>query len=369
MNNFIKTMLLVRHGRTATETAASTQMASASVMELACGRGQDVYKLEHLAPKNVLFVDLADQCLRMTERRWRRNESPYQASFVQADFTVPNFLDGASIMYYKHALVKRQSEHEAGNAANRQSSRGVIASAHVQIRGASPLFDVVSCQFGVQYAARDLVTLDIFLSNVSRYMSPDGVFVGILPDAHKIGSLLQRSGLWSGPHCALCLADSNDLERLCGGSDAAARPSSNSLVGVHQQQHDQEPPSILLADSKPETANNNACPIISGIPPGSSSSAPTGICYRFTMDDTLRCFEYTINFDDMVRLAAVHGLTLLHTDNAAHYARRDMADPVHRTILRRMGLVRHLLSVAEWDTVGMYRVFAFSKKQKDSNVA
>lgn len=423
MNNFIKTILLGKynkylrhHGRPSMDasggggggssnnnnksisshsgsricTATTHAIGGLNVLDLGCGRGQDVYKVEHIQPSKVLFIDLADQCLRLAERRWRRNESPYQASFVQADFTVPDFLDRANIMYYKHVYTgscgvtgdvtrcahinntpskygrdndnntvttekrcteSRQQEHrprgpssttttthsvrsvgkprtgpsntssapaQAPSTAATHCKRthiGITTAAHVTIPGPSPMFDLITCQFAAQYAADSVETLNTFLGNVVRYMAPGGIFLGIVPDAARVAALLhQHHGTWTGPHCTMSLQRPDNLQQL-------------------------HPPVL----------------------------APTGICYKFSMDDTIRCYEYTLNFNDFVTSAKRHGLRLLQSDNAAQFARREMADPMNRSALRHMGLTRHLLSREEWDTVAMYRIFAFVKDDDESH--
>jgi len=444
MNNFIKTILLNKFGwrqqqyalctapsslttpassflsvQTTTPTGLQTvnndknRNNGLTVLDLGCGRGQDVYKLEYINPARVLFVDLSDQCLRLAERRWRKNISPYHASFVQADFTVPAFLDNTQIMFYKHVQTKslgkmidichccppphynndnvridrgvrnssenvteptrtpsnttssllvaaapassfqqkNQEQHAIGNTIGpryvndkhaaivlssqmmhhpHSSSLRTSLSASKQHQG---IFDLISCQFAAQYAADSLNTLRAFMANISYYLKPQGVFVGVVPDADRIGRLIrQHDGNWVGPHCAISLQRPSDLPYMCGDSQTHRKSTTDDHV-------------VASAD------NNHNFHI------------PTGICYRFAMEDTLRCYEYTIQMDDMIRIAEENKLRLLLSEPAPQFARREMADPSNRHVLRRMGLARNLLSREEWDVIAMYRVFVFEKQE------
>jgi len=363
MNNFIKTVLLGKYHQsklqehrdklsssssissaTTKKSSPSTSSSSSAllrVMDLGCGRGQDVYKFGRIRPSSVMFVDLADQCLRMAERRWRRNATTYHASFIQADFTVPHFLDRANIMFYKHVLAQQPQYHTPTATQHRrdgaptvsctpgrsshhqhhrqqlqqQDSVGITAAAQLTVPGSgaaghADMFDIVSCQFAAQYAADSVDTLNVFVDNVSRYLAPGGIFLGIIPDGERITHLLSKTGgIWNGAHCTIALQRPEDAVHLVG----------------------------------------------------TASPPRTGLCYKFSMDDTIRCYEYTIRFEDFVEAAKRSGMRLVHSDNAAQYARREMADPINRDVLSRMGLARNLLSREEWETVGMYRVFAFVK--------
>jgi hypothetical protein len=182
---------------------------------------------------------------------------------------------------------------------------------------------------------------------VARYLAPQGVFVGMVPDAERICALLQNTGEYNGPHCSLSMLRAEDVAALHPRQRERRDASSSSGRAEH-------------AEQMPERQHGTTTTPSAGTP------APTGLCYRFSMDETIRCFEYTLHMDDLVRICDRHGLSLLESTDAAHFARLHMADPPNRCILRRMGLLRHSLSLNEWETVRMYRVFAFVKRHNDA---
>lgn len=131
-NNFVKCMMLRKY----------TEKKS-RILDLGCGRGQDVQKHIILRPAQVVFADIADVALQEAIHRWRHEKRPYPAAFVQYDFcgTVP--LDMG-------------------------------------------LFDVVSCQFAVHYACRSEESLLRFFSNVAACLSEKGTLMLSMPNSNVL---------------------------------------------------------------------------------------------------------------------------------------------------------------------------------------
>lgn len=56
------------------------------VLDIGCGRGQDIKKWTVSRVKYMVATDFSEECLRAYEERWRKNE-PFRLYTTPADFT------------------------------------------------------------------------------------------------------------------------------------------------------------------------------------------------------------------------------------------------------------------------------------------
>lgn len=112
----------------------------AKVLDLACGRGGDVWKFAKLQAR-VVGVDVSEQELEEARRRARDAKVP-EFEAVQRDARVPFDLERK--------------------------------------------FDAVTCFFALHYFWESEDTAHAFFANVSRHLAAGGVFVGIVPDGRCI---------------------------------------------------------------------------------------------------------------------------------------------------------------------------------------
>lgn len=385
MNNFIKTTLLsnvctrVRtnmHSRMMQHASDDLMNVPLRLSDWGHGRGQDLQKFDFTGIDSLVAIDLSEQCLLSAERRWQTNHCDYSAAFVQADMSIPNFLDRliATITLYRNSTIgsctygttlqqfpgvpnfkhgrlmrgqkkSRRAVKEMDELFDNFEDRfisGVLCNPNSTVlvrdsvlrssdaKGESPsvdaltttegqhsIFEIIATQFSAQYAASSLATLRTLIGNISRYLCQGGMWCGILPDANEIlKRVTDQNGNtfeYRGKHCRISLCDSS------------------------------HPRGSGVAHSKTEFQTSF-------------------ISYKFEMDDAVRCQEYTIDFDDLVKLCSENHLRLVFSENAKHYAKKELGKSENYGIVKKMGLFRTMLSVDENDVVALYRVFAFVKE-------
>ena len=104
-NNFIKSILLARF-----------VPKDKVVIELGCGKGPDMYKLQYVKPSYVIFVDIAERCLMEAEKRWRINKYQFPATFVRGDFCSSDLLKDRDIIIYRSNDDRKVGEQEDGHS-------------------------------------------------------------------------------------------------------------------------------------------------------------------------------------------------------------------------------------------------------------
>ena len=63
-----------------------------------------------------------------------------------------------------------------------------------------PQFDVVTCQFALQYCFKTAETVKHFFNNVTKQLKPGGFFIGTFPLASAVMDVLQGHPKVKGRH-------------------------------------------------------------------------------------------------------------------------------------------------------------------------
>lgn len=150
-----------------------------AVMDLGCGRGQDVAKLAYARPRYVLFVDASESALAEAERRWRRTRFAFPAAFVQDDFCVP---DG--LLAGRRVVVHRDDPQRAPGQRHH-----AVPDAECVVPDVAGLVDAISCQFAIQHAFETRATALAFVANVRRVLALVASLWASLPMARVSGNL------------------------------------------------------------------------------------------------------------------------------------------------------------------------------------
>mmetsp|Transcript_10850 Transcript_10850/g.14774 ORF Transcript_10850/g.14774 Transcript_10850/m.14774 type:complete len:331 (-) Transcript_10850:60-1052(-) len=173
-------------------------------------------------------------------------------------------------------------------------------------------FDVVSCQFAFHYCFMSETRARTTLSNVAALLRPGGCFIGTTLDANIL------------------------IKRL------RAAPGLTFGNAVHQV-------------SFSEKYSSKQFP----------SAQPFGVEYEFTLQDAVDAVpEYLVPFSVLETLALEAGLRLHLRANFHDYATLSMTNQTHFDLLQQMkvlGKYPDVLSEDEWETSGLYYVFAFKK--------
>ena len=160
-------------------SAQRTESDKTKIMDLGCGKGQDVHKWERYHGK-VIFVDFVKERLEEAKRRWEANNNSYSAAFVCADFTEPSMTNTEPFVFHTNEKVTPPS-----NQKQKKNNTKVVVPKPFSFTddiGYMDNFDVVSCQFAAHHACGSLEHTKTFLANVSKSLKSGGVFVGTIPD-------------------------------------------------------------------------------------------------------------------------------------------------------------------------------------------
>ena len=126
-----------------------------SLLDLACGRGGDLHKWRALGVHTVVGVDISPMSVREAMDRFAKTHGSQTYDFRQADL--------------------REGTFEAGRK-----------------------FDVVTCMFALHYFFESESSANKFLATAARHLTPDGYFVGIVPDALQINECIKHGPFDNG---------------------------------------------------------------------------------------------------------------------------------------------------------------------------
>lgn len=109
-------------------------------------------------------------------------------------------------------------------------------------------FDIVSCQFAIHYFFKTQVTMDTFMTIVSRYIKHDGIFIGTTMNGDKIMELMgdknvieneifkivgkEKSGGMYGNTYVVSLGKESDTDHYFAGKDSVEYLVTNE--GLHE---------------------------------------------------------------------------------------------------------------------------------------
>jgi mRNA (guanine-N7-)-methyltransferase len=132
-------------------------------LDLPCGSGKDVEKIQHLGIAEYVGIDL-----------------DYNDALLEA-------------------AKKRESVIQMGNKC--KLHKGNMCKPFNDLPDVNPeSFDVISCQFAMHYAFEDEPSAIGFMNNISRYLKPGGVFIATYPDGDNILAHWRVSDFFGNSH-------------------------------------------------------------------------------------------------------------------------------------------------------------------------
>ena len=173
-----------------------------SLLEIACGKGGDIYKLKSKDSKlkYVVGIDInVDNILNVSDGAYKRlddmNKNTVMMNpkmiFTTLDATKewePNYVDNvenSKMRLLNKLLWDRLSFSDKTQLANNNlllEFNGVMKNK----------FDVVSCQFAIHYFFESDQTLNNFCTNLNNYLNTNGLFIGTFLDGKKIVEMLNN---------------------------------------------------------------------------------------------------------------------------------------------------------------------------------
>lgn len=292
-NNFIKSILIQKFG-VPEHVAQRGRRDRPRVLDMGCGKGGDLQKWDKLRPEIYLAVDISGKSLEQArerydqvqnrKRRQRRMHEMWRADFYTLDC-------------YSLPLITVVSQDTF------------------------PV-DVVTMQFCMHYAFESEEKARMMLSNVSKSLSRNGVFLGTIPSSDAI------------------------LERIEKALRLGEKEFGNSAY------------SIRFAED----------------PPRDGAFRPIyGHKYTFFMQDAVEDVpEYVVPFEGFRGLADEYGLELLFRKNFHEiYDTEVFSESGRRAGFPRLGEDMRVIdpddgmryiSGDQWDAVGLYLGFAFYKR-------
>jgi SAM-dependent methyltransferase len=139
---------------------ARKNSAEVSVVDLAGGKGGDIVRLLRAGVSDVILVDVSEESVREAKRSAEEfiNRPPARR---------PGGAESARLRFYAYDGFGPLFDEQVMSPL-----RGTV--------------DLVSCQFGLHFAACTKASLSDTLGRVSRWISPGGYLVGTVPDSDSI---------------------------------------------------------------------------------------------------------------------------------------------------------------------------------------
>ena len=173
-----------------------------SLLEIACGKGGDIYKLKSKESKlkYVVGVDInVDNILNISDGAYKRLDEMHkntvqmdpQMIFTTLDATkewTSNYVD--TVENSKMRLVNKLLWGRLSSSEKSQLAKNKLL---LDFNGKmKKKFDVVSCQFAIHYFFESDETLNNFCKNLNNYLDTNGCFMGTFLDGKKIIEMLNN---------------------------------------------------------------------------------------------------------------------------------------------------------------------------------
>lgn len=160
-NNWIKSVLISKYSGmqcAVLEKALDIRRGKGEkilhVLDIGCGRGQDIKKFQLARVKYMVATDFAEECLKEYEERWSRQQQPYKLYTVAADFTKMELYEKVKHSYY----------------------------------------DLVSAQFCLHYMFKNRMNVEIGVSSMLSNLLIGGYFIATIPDSYTILKKVKELG-------------------------------------------------------------------------------------------------------------------------------------------------------------------------------
>lgn len=124
------------------------------ILDIGCGRGQDIAKWRQARVSYMVALDFSSECIKAYEERWRQARNPYRLYTVPGDFT-------SKTLY-------SEIEHS--------------------------FYDVVSAQFCFHYMFGTEQSLNFGLGSILSNLLIGGVFMATFPDSYTILKKINEKG-------------------------------------------------------------------------------------------------------------------------------------------------------------------------------
>jgi mRNA (guanine-N7-)-methyltransferase len=125
------------------------------VLDIGCGRGQDIPKWKLARVSYMVAIDFSEECIRSYEERWRNAREPYRLHTIVQDFTSKDLYN--------------QIEHS--------------------------FYDIVSAQLCFHYMFSTAESLNRGLMTILSNLVIDGAFIATIPDSYTILRKIKEKGV------------------------------------------------------------------------------------------------------------------------------------------------------------------------------
>lgn len=162
-NNWVKAVLIQTHTKRMCklierelDLKTATDSKLLHVLDIGCGRGQDIPKWRLARVSYMVAIDFSEECVRTYEERWRASHEPYRLLTLRKDFTAQDLYN------------------EIGHS----------------------FYDVVSAQLCFHYMFGSEKGLQQGLVSILSNLLVEGVFIATVPDSYTIVKKIEEKGVY-----------------------------------------------------------------------------------------------------------------------------------------------------------------------------
>jgi SAM-dependent methyltransferase len=164
-----------------------------SMLDLGCGRGNDIRKWVRVGLTDVVGLDLHETSIVDPENgayaRLKEIKIPPGARYVFLPYDVSQPLDAMHFNKIPDAGQRMVFQTLWGIVPRQMVKPKDLVRYHAMARDG---FQAISCQFAIHYFFKDATTLKTFTENVSRSLKPGGKFIGTCMDGGRVRKLLAK---------------------------------------------------------------------------------------------------------------------------------------------------------------------------------
>ncbi|CTQ41220.1 mRNA (guanine-N7-)-methyltransferase [Babesia microti strain RI] len=274
------------------------------VLDLACGRGQDLDKYSSVGINYLVGIDISSREIQEARRRFNQRKNSF--SFT-AEFHHGNLLDSKT---YTSFLSGKK-------------------------------FSLISIQLAVHYLISTIDSLNLFLNNILNYMSEDGYFIGSTVMVERLVDGLVDEVCGRAYIKGNSISFGNSIYNITFSSDTMEQIASNiDLSG----------PSETVKQQLSDYLNNTF-----------------SIAYTFSLIESIDANEYVLPWKRIVNVASQMNLKLVCDSSFDEYfdylqIETKSGKPVYQDYqLHLKRLKKNPLSHEEIEVFRLYKVFVFKR--------
>lgn len=280
-------------GGTSSDSAQASASRNISVLDLACGHGQDLLKFKAAGIRSYIGVDISEAAIAEASGRYKSMVAEHELGVGRSQFRrtqINDRQDGrASAQLFGAQFIcaditKSETVNEVVSAHNRDKvGQSAVAESHGEsLSERSRMFDAVTMQFAIHYLSSNRSAIEALVDNLWQLLAPGGMFIFTTVSSRVLARRFK--------------------EARRGNPGDTSFGNTLYTISLNSSEIDR----IVAADVSPKPANSS--------PSSSHANTPWGCKYTFWLADTIDSEpEFVVPIDAVSDILSAKGFKHVFT--------------------------------------------------------